>query len=511
MVGDISTADKICLISDAERCLLLSRERPIVLLQRRPRSDLAEDVSPGNPSVGMMLPCTPMHELLFQVLRENGLAGAALVMTSGNLSEEPIVIEEAEAEARLQSIADIFVHHNRVIHTRVDDSVVRVFDERPMLLRRARGYAPMPLWLGLGDAEVLACGAQQKCTLCLTKAGFALPSQHLGDLENYETLQFFEQTLERMQRLFHVDPRVVAHDLHPGYLSTQLAKKIPADSLIGVQHHHAHVASCMAEHQLRGPVIGVAWDGTGFGMDGTIWGGEFLIADLATFERVAHFRPVALAGGDAVVREPWRMARSYLRDAFDTAIPSGVGCSQSVSKERLRLLDSMLEKKLHTLDSSSCGRLFDAVAALAGLRPTVSFEGQAAMELEAIAADGPLVPYDFILTNDAPHQLDFRPMIRQIVGEVQHGVEAGQIAGRFHRTLIASAAAACRRIREVHGLSRVCLSGGCFQNVKLLRGSVAALRGDGFEVFFQRLIPCNDGGISVGQAAIACERTRVEH
>ena len=230
---------------------------------------------PINPNIGVMLPCTPMHDLLFRVLRRKGLPDAVLVMTSGNISEEPIVIDNGAAEAQLAGIADAFVHHNRAIHTRLDDSIVRVVEEQPLIFRRARGYAPQPVWLGRGEAAVLACGAQQKSTFCLTKAGFALPSQHLGDLENYETLQFYEQTLDRMRGLFHVQPNVIAHDLHPGYLSTQLAKKLPAERHIGVQHHHAHIASCMAEHQLTGKVIGVAWDGTGLGTDGTIWGGEF--------------------------------------------------------------------------------------------------------------------------------------------------------------------------------------------------------------------------------------------
>jgi hydrogenase maturation protein HypF len=524
MVGDVAVAERLCLISAAERDVLLSRERPIVLLQRRPDADLAAAVSPGNPMTGVMLPCTPMHDLLFRILRESWGADAVLVMTSGNLSEEPIAIDEADAEARLGGIGDVFVHHDRPIHTRVDDSIVRVFDEEPMLLRRARGYAPRPVWFGLGDAEVLATGAQQKSTFCLTKAGFALPSQHLGDLENYETLQFYEETLERMRKLFHATPKVVAHDLHPGYLSTQLALTMEAERRIGVQHHHAHIASCMAEHQLRGRVLGLAWDGTGFGTDGTIWGGEFLVADLAGFERYAHLRTVLLAGGDAAVREPWRVARSYLHDAFgetlggrfdggrfdggrfDSAIQESVSC-KPVMGERIRLVDAMLERRIQTMETSSCGRLFDAVASLIGLRHIVSFEGQAAMALEAIAAEGAddEKSYDFTIAGQSPAQVDMRPMVRQIVRDIDHATPAPVIAARFHNTLIAVAADVCRRMRNDYGLSRVCLSGGCFQNLRLLRGCVATLRAKNFEVFFHRQVPANDGGISLGQAAIACE------
>jgi hydrogenase maturation protein HypF len=523
MVRSVSVAEEICAVSDAERATLTGPERPIVLLKARPVTAGAEAVgrtaglsaaardavSPGISTLGVMLPSTPMHDLLFEILRERGAVNAVLVATSGNRSEEPIAIENTDAEARLGSIADLFVHHNRSIHTRVDDSVVRVLNEipggMPMILRRARGYSPAPVWLGLGNYEVLACGAQQKSTLCLTKEGFALPSQHLGDLENLETLEFFEQTLERMCRLFHVTPQTIAHDLHPGYLSSQMAKRIPARRWIGVQHHHAHIASCMAEHQLRGQVIGVVWDGTGLGTDGTIWGGEFLAADLAAFERLACIRPVLLAGGDTAVREPWRVARSYLQEAFDSAIPESVACCHSVSPRKLHVVDAMLEKRINTTATTSCGRLFDAVAALMGLRQTVSFEGQAAMELEAIAGPETSERYDFDLDGASPIQVDLRPMVRQIVRDTQKGHSAAHIAARFHNTLVAVISSVCRRIRKERELSRVCLSGGCFQNVRLLHGAVAALQQDGFDVFFQRLIPCNDGGVSVGQAAIACE------
>jgi hydrogenase maturation protein HypF len=511
MVGDVETAESLCMISAEERAALVSPERPIVLLRRRPDADLAPGVSPGNPTTGVMLPCTPMHDILFRILREHWGAAAALIMTSGNVSEEPIVIENGEAEEHLADIADIFAHHNRRIHTRVDDSVVRIAGGTTMLMRRARGYAPMPVWLGRGEAEVLACGAQQKNTLCLTRAGFAIPSQHLGDQENFETLQFFEETLERMKRLFHVQPTAVAHDLHPSYISTQFALKMAGVEAIGVQHHHAHIASCMAEHGLEGRVIGVAWDGTGFGTDGTIWGGEFLAADYVDFDRYARLRPVLLAGGDSGVREPWRVARSYLLNAFGGAMPAGMKWAQVAAPERMRFVDAMLERGINTIPTSSAGRLFDAVASLIGLRHTVSFEGQAAMMLEAAAdtwTGGPQWPYEFAVTEGSPAEVDLRPMVRQIVEAAERGEAQAGIAARFHTTLVAVIAEVCRRMRTEHALTRVCLSGGCFQNARLLEGCLTALREDGFEVFFQQAVPANDGGISLGQAAIACERLR---
>jgi len=452
--------------------------------------------------MGVMLASTPLHDLLFA----ESACPRALVMTSGNISEEPIVIANEEAERQLGAVADAFVHHDRPIHTRVDDSIVRVFDERPMVMRRARGYAPQPVWLGLGETELLATGAQLKSAFCLTRAGFALPSQHLGDLENFETLEFYEQTLERMQRLFHVTPQAVVHDLHPQYMSTQLAMGMDVPRRIAVQHHHAHIASCMAEHQLRGQVMGVAWDGTGYGTDGAIWGGEFMVAGLGGFERMGHLRYVQLAGGDAAVREPWRVARSYLRDAFGAEIPASAAAP--VTAEQMRVVDAMLERGLNAAATSSCGRLFDAAASLIGLRHVVTFEGQAAMALEAVADDERRERYEFEISSEG--EIDLRWMVRQIVREVEQGMAAGRIAARFHNTLVQVVVELCRRMSNLRGLKRVCLSGGCFQNLRLLRGCVDELRNDGFEVYYQRLLPANDGGIALGQAAVGCEIIRQE-
>lgn len=503
MMHDLAAAEKLCFLSPDDRKLLTGVAKPIVLLHRREHAQLADSVAPGSSTLGVMLPCTPMHELLFRTLDATCGVGTALVMTSGNLSEEPIAIDDDEAQAKLKAVADLFVQHNRPIHTRVDDSVSRVWNGREVVIRRARGYAPTPLRIAQNGPALLACGAQQKNTLCLARSGYAILSQHLGDLDNYETLIFFEQTLERMKRLFGITPEAVVHDLHPGYLSTQFAQTLGL-AKIAVQHHHAHIASCMAEHKMTGPVVGLAWDGTGFGTDGTVWGGEFLVADFKGFDRVGHLRPIPLAGGDRAVREPWRVAHAYLRDAFDNVLPRGIRWQNSVPESSVRMLDVLLDKGIQTIETSSCGRLFDAVASLIGLHQVVSFEGQAAMALEAISGSADEI-YDFAIEGGAPFQVDMRPMVRQIVHDVEGGRPPSGSAARFHNTLVAAAAKACDRIRIETGLQRVCLSGGCFQNMRLLRGCVRALEAGGFEVFFQQQIPCNDGGIALGQAAIANE------
>lgn len=504
MVPDIATAVRLCHISPRERATLLSPERPIVLLRSQPDTPLAPSVSPGNPTTGVMLPSTPLHALLFLALHNLTAQTVPLVMTSGNLSEEPIAVENEDAATRLAPLADLFLHHNRPIHTRVDDSVVRILDDATLPIRRARGYAPQPIPLHLGDAQILACGAQQKNTLCLTKSGFALPSQHIGDLENYETLAFFEQTYDRMRRLFHVTPQAIAHDLHPNYLSTQWALRQADLPRIPVQHHHAHIAACMAEHSLQNRVIGVAWDGTGLGPDQTIWGGEFLLATLTGFERAAHLRTILLPGGDTAIREPWRVAHSYLLDAFDGHPPALPSLAQ-LPAHRRRVVDSMLRQRLNTIPTSSAGRLFDAVAALIGLHTTVSYEGQAAIALETIAANiSNATPYPFHLATNSTLQLDFRPTLRALVDDILSGQPQPLMAARFHATLIAAITHACRQIRSASSINQVCLSGGCFQNLLLLRGSRNALQSAGFEVFFPHLLPANDGGIAVGQAAVAC-------
>ncbi len=366
---------------------MLNARRPIVVMPRLNSAPVAGGVAPGNSTLGVMLPYTPLHCLLFGERIEDEPEFPALVMTSGNLSEEPIVIENSEALAQLGGIADWFLLHNRDIFMRVDDSIVRTMAGRERVLRRSRGFAPQTIDLGTAMDEVLAFGAELKNTFCLTKGKFAILSQHIGDLENYETMRFFEETLARMKGLFKVTPRAAAYDLHPGYLSTRMALESGIVRMIGVQHHHAHIASCMAENHLRGPVIGVAMDGTGYGTDGKIWGCEFLVADFAGFERRAHLRYVPMPGGDTAVRQPWRMARSYCRDAFGAQIPA-LACFEAVPQGQLEILDKMLAQQIQTVDTSSCGRLFDAVAALTGLATDVTFEGQAAIAVETAAHAG---------------------------------------------------------------------------------------------------------------------------
>jgi hydrogenase maturation protein HypF len=498
MVPDVAAAEKLCFVSGAERAALASIRRPIVILQRRPGSSISESLAPGNPTLGVMLPYTPLHHLLF------GQSFSALVMTSGNLSEEPIVTGNREAEQRLGSVADAFLFHNRDIHTRVDDSVARVFVDQERVLRRSRGYAPHPITLSFPVAEILACGAELKNTFCLTKDHYAFLSQHIGDLENYETLVFYRETLDRMKRLFRVAPRFVAYDLHPQYLSTKFALEIEDVQHIGVQHHHAHIASCMAENGIADKVIGVAFDGTGFGTDGKIWGGEFLVADFAGFERRAHFRYIPLAGGDRAVREPWRLGLSYLIDTFGLRLNAlDLPLFERVPPKKIATVRSMIERGINTVDTSACGRLFDAVASIVGVRDEVNFEAQAAIELEASALPGVDAAYPFEITADSPWQIDVRPTIERIVHDVLAAQPVGWIAAAFHNTVAAIIVAVCVRLRGAEGIHRVCLSGGTFQNVYLVERAVSLLRSNGFEVFLHSKVPPNDGGISLGQAVIA--------
>lgn len=504
MARDVADIESFCEISDADRSLLLGPARPIVILKRRFDSQLTKALAPGNKSLGFMLPYTPLHYLLFSDSPQEPSQFRALVMTSGNISEEPIVTRNEEAWERLRGVADFFLFHNRDIFMRADDSVARTFEQRERLLRRSRGYVPHPVDLGMELQELLACGAELKSTFCLTKGRYAILSQHIGDLENFETLVFFEETLANLKKLFRVEPYAVAYDLHRQYMSTQFALRLPLDRKIGVQHHHAHIASCMAENHLSGKVIGVALDGTGYGADSKIWGCEFLVAEFTGFERAAHLRYVPLPGGDAAVRQPWRMAMSYLRDAFGEAYRDlSLSFMREIPKQQVAIVDSMLGRRLHCVDTSSCGRLFDAIASILGVRNEVTFEGQAAIELENLADAGTSSVYPSLIVDGEPAQLDVRPMIRQIVDDLQRGVPKGVIAATFHNTLAAAIVQMCDRIRGRHKLTRVCLSGGTFQNLFLLERAVHRLRDEGFEVFLHSRVPPNDGGIALGQAVIA--------
>ena len=491
MFADAAEVARACMVDGVVRQALEGPERPIVLLTRSPASGLDAGIAPGLAEIGAFLPGTGLHHLLLRAF------GGPLVMTSGNLSDEPIAVTNDEARRRLGGWCDLLLLNDRGIAGRADDSVVRIIAGTPRLQRRAKGYAAGPFPLGFRAPDVLAVGADLKNTLCVTRGSDAFLSPHVGDLEGLEAQRAWEGTRARMQGLFGARPAAVAHDLHPGYHGTEIAHRIPLPA-IAVQHHHAHVASCLIENGRLGPVIGVAWDGTGHGPDGTVWGGEILAADLAGFTRVGRLRPVALAGGDAAVREGWRMAVAHLMDAgLDPA---------RVEAHGRRTVVRMIETGTGTVPTSSMGRLFDAVASLAGVRHVSSYEGQAALELEALAAHG-AEPYPLpVARAGSLLEMDARPLVRALVADVDGGVAVETIASRFHAALGAALAAACRAVREETALETVALTGGCFANRRLTEIAVAALEGDGFEVLLHARVPPGDGGLALGQAAVAAWR-----
>ncbi|MBZ0275523.1 MAG: carbamoyltransferase HypF [Anaerolineae bacterium] len=497
MVYDLDTARELAEINAEETALLTSRERPIVLVRKRGDSRLAENVAPGNPYIGLMLPYTPLHYLLLHEL------GRPLVMTSGNLTTEPIVTRNEDALERLAPLVDAFLLHNREIHVPCDDSVVRVLAGEEIPMRRSRGYAPFPVKLPFTVSPLLAVGGELKNTFCLTRDNYAFMSQHIGDMENLETLTAFEAAFAHMQALFRIQPERIVCDLHPGYLSTRWAEDYTRRHslpLIRVQHHHAHIAAVMAEHRLDGsqPVIGISFDGTGYGTDGAVWGGEVLVADYAGFERAAHLAYVPLAGGDASVRKPYRMALAYLHAAgipWDDDLPPVMACPET---ER-RILRQQFTKGLHTVPTSSMGRLFDAVSALIGLREEISYEAQAAMELEGIAAAVDETPYHFDLSGGV---INPAPLLHHLVADIRAGVSRPVMSGRFHRAVAQMTAAVAQQVRQDTGLTTVALSGGVFQNVTLLDLSEQFLREAGFTVLIHRQVPANDGGLALGQAMI---------
>ncbi len=519
MVANVAQARLLCEVDDQERELLEAAGRPIVLLRRRKRSNdsgsgdsrIAEAVAPGNPYLGLMLPYTPLHHLLM-----DAVGGMALVMTSGNRTDEPIAYEDDAAFEQLGEIADVFLVHDRPIHIRCDDSVTRVVGERETPVRRSRGYAPRPIELPFAcPRPLLAVGGQLKCTFALGRGRAAILSHHLGDLDDLRAFRAFERDIRLYAQLFDTTPQLLVHDLHPDYASTAYARRRAASEVLdtlAVQHHHAHVAACMAEYRLQGEVIGVAWDGTGLGTDGAIWGGEFLIASYADFRRAAHLRYVPLPGGDRAVRQTWRVAASHLLDAGCDV----EGLEQAAPKAELRTVCQMIERGVNSPMTSSAGRLFDAVAALAGIRASVSFEGQAAMELEALATDDRSDgSYPFALDRSrvaaSAVEIDTRPLVRAVFDDARRGTnQRRRIARRFQATLVKMIAAVCDRIRRDTGLARIVLSGGVFLNVLLAQEASERLSADGFEVFRHHLVPPGDGGISLGQVAVAaalCQRS----
>jgi len=498
LVADVEAARGLVELDEAEAALLTSRARPIVLARRRPDADVAASVAPGAPELGIMLPYTPLHELLATD------AGVPLVLTSGNLSDEPIAFVDADALRRLAPIADRFLVHDRPIATRTDDSVVRIVRERPLMMRRSRGYVPASLDLPIATvAHLLATGAEQKNAFCVAKGDRAWPSHHIGDLKNYETLQSLEKGIEHFERLFEVTPEIVVHDLHPDYLSTRYALGREDVKLIAVQHHHAHMAATLAEHGETGPAVGAIFDGTGYGTDGTVWGGEILVGGLDKVARSGRLRPIRLPGGERAIKEPWRMACAWLTD-MHVALPPAF---EDIAQQRWNMVARMSLQGTGSPFTSSMGRMFDAVAAICGVRLEVSYEGQAAVEFEALADRAAADPYplEFEHRNDTV-ALDPRPMILAVLDDIGAGVPVSTISARFHAGLARATADVLVLVAERRELQLAVLSGGVFQNRLLLELTIDALKEAGLAVLVPEQLAPNDGQIAFGQAAVAAAR-----
>jgi hydrogenase maturation protein HypF len=498
MVASLEAAREVAVLSPAEEALLASHERPIVLLSARQPSVIASEVAPEQKLVGLLLPYTPLHHLLLAA------AGRPLVMTSANPSDEPICQGDAEAKRRLRGIADALLVHDREIATRADDSVARVIAGRPSILRRSRAYVPRAIALRRPVRRpVLACGAHLKNTFCLASADSAYLGPHVGDLESASTLEFFEQAVARLEKLLGIRPEVIAHDLHPGYASTDYALRRPEPVKVAIQHHHAHVVSAMVEHGLEGPVLGVAYDGTGFGNDGTAWGGEILLARFGGFERLATFRPIALAGGDRAMHEVWRIALALVMDAFDGDVDlTSFGLFRNVEPHRIRVVRQMLAQSLNAPLARGVGRYFDAIGALILERSSSSYEGQVAIQCNQAASSTETGHYPFSLSEASPRELDLRPMVRALCQELRAGESAGVLAARFHNTLIAATSTMIRNATREVGRLPVVLTGGVFHNPILAEGVLAELGGS-FDVRLHHEVPAGDGGIALGQALIA--------
>jgi len=549
MVANMVEVNRHCYVSLEEEELLTAPQNPIVLMKWRDDSSVSREVAPNLQYLGVMLPYTPLHHIL---LRDTQLP---LVMTSGNLSEEPIAKDNDEALRRLSGIADYFLIHNRDIYSRYDDSVAMVERKTNQLVRRARSYAPYPITLPFKTKQVLGCGAEMKNTFCLTRDSYAFLSQHIGDLENWETMEHFVSTISLYKRLFHIQPEIIAYDLHPDYLSTKYAQELGEAfatsqgslciKLIPVQHHHAHIASCMADNGLETPVVGVAFDGTGLGSDEHIWGGEFLVADYQSFNRMGHLEYLPLPGGDAAIKRPYRTAIGYILSLLGENALNEVTLKERVNEVEVGIIKRQIETGLNSPLNSSMGRLFDAVSALIGIRDKVDYEGQAAIELEMAAyschckehvsrssepfaschsegakrpknlAQGKLREEDEAISDDKesyPYHIiedkgikvvKLAILLSAIIGDLSQGTPQGRISIRFHNTIAKMTNEICQVIANETGIKQVALSGGVFQNRLLLRKTVNLLENNGFQVFTHRQVPCNDGGVSLGQAVIA--------
>ena len=503
MVKDLAAARTLCHVSDGEAQLLMSAARPIVLLARRAATRVAGNVAPQSHELGLMLAYMPLHHLLLEAV------DAPLVMSSGNATDDTIAHVDDDALHRLRGAADLFLLHDRPIHVPCDDSVARVVRGAPRLVRRSRGYVPLAIRLPVrAPRPILACGGELKNTFALVRGHDAFLSQHLGDLSNERAYRSFVDAVDHFKRLLDLAPEVAAHDLHPAYRSTVYAQSLNGVERVAVQHHHAHIASCLADNAVDRRVIGVAWDGTGYGVDGRVWGGEFIVADLAGFERAGHFEPVPLPGGDAAIREPWRMAAAFLRAAYgDTMAKLDLPFLRRLDPAAWRTLSQAIDRGLNAPLTSSAGRLFDAVASLLGVRDRVEFEGQAAMELEALAEPRADWTYATGLTEtDGTMVVRTQDVIRGVVDDLLCETAPATISARFHATLVDILLQVCTRIRQHTGVGAVALSGGVFQNTWLLGAALDALETAGFEVYSHRNVPANDGGLALGQAAVAARR-----
>jgi hydrogenase maturation protein HypF len=499
MVRDRAEAEKIAALRDADRALLTSIERPIVIVDRRPDAELARAIAPGSPKVGVMLAYTPLHHLF---LAE---ANRAIVMTSGNVSDEPIAFRDDDALARLARVADLFLTHDRAIESRCDDSVACVVLDRPMLVRRSRGYVPREVRLARPlERPVLACGAHLKNTFCLGAGDTAIVGPHVGDLDHLSVVRSYEEAIARLERFTTIRPEIVAHDLHPEYASTRYAEERPEPVKIAVQHHHAHAASVMAEHGIAGPAIAVVYDGTGYGDDGTSWGGEVLLAEYARFRRIATFRPLRLAGGDRAVKQPWRTALALLADAYCAPIDlTRMRPFDAIPPRAVSTIRAMIDRDLNAPRARGVGRYFDAVAALALGRAEIAFEGQAAIELMLAADPDERARYAFeVHDGREPWEIDLRPLAREVVRDLEARVPASAVAARFHNSVAAATIEVVRRATREHGVLPVVLSGGCFQNARLTE-SIEPVLAFTLEVHRNEQVPPGDGGVSLGQLVVA--------
>lgn len=501
MAKNIETIRRYCFVSEKEAAALCDRARPIVLLKKRPSNSLPEGVAPEQHSLGFMLPYTPLHRLL--------LAGKLdlLIMTSGNFSEEPIVIGATEAQERLRELADYFLVHNREIIQRCDDSIIRIMGGTKRLLRRSRGFVPEPIFLTISTARrILAVGGELKNTIALSRENAIFLSQHIGDLDNPFAFRFFQESIRHLEDILKIKPELIAHDLHPEYLSTKWAVGQASLPIIAVQHHHAHLAAVLAENGIDESCIGIILDGTGFGTDGTIWGGEILVGSAAKFERIAWLEPVPMPGGEAAIKQPWRMGLSYLRHSFgDDYRSHGLPIFQNINLRDMEMTTRAMDRGVNAPLTSSCGRLFDGVAALLGLCSEVSFEAQAAMGLEAISADpAESQPYAHLIeTVEQLGKIPVAPLICALVKDFQDGVGLPQIGARFHNTLVELFVAKTKLARQKYGLAQVALSGGVYQNLLFFEYLSRRLNEERFAVLTHKQVPTNDGGLALGQVAVA--------